>query len=245
MIISKSEFARICNVTRGAINLALDRKRIFENSEGKIDTDDPRNNQYILMRNPQAAIDLPTAIKQESKPPEPKKAKSENKKTEFKKPEKKQTQKTKKTKSIIDLKKYNAIKAIEESDDDEIQIPKDYKYDDEKMHVILDRAYFESLRIKHEAELKALKLDQENNELGERSIFANVLENLSQAIQKGFIDVLPKQSLLICSRLGCTGREAEVENLLAEDNRRRLEEIIRIVTDAKYLKSETKEDETE
>ena len=103
----------------------------------------------------------------------------------------------------------------------------------EKIQITIDRNYYESLKIKNDAELKAISIDQKNGTLAEREAIEGLVLELNRVIQEQFFNCVVKQSVEICARLGKVGYEQDVQDVLATDNGRRMHEVKRVT--ARFL----------
>ena len=221
MQLKKARFAVLCGVSRPSIGENVKRGSLHE-VNGRIDLNDPANMAYLKKHNPAAAEEILSGVDPSSE-------------SQPKPPETRQSVRGPKPKKApIDIDAMNKIKK-EESDFLSVpdsppppRNPSGYmpSYEEE---VVSKRAFYEAEKIKNDAALKALELDKRNGTLIELEIVMEYMVKLSSAIQRGFLDVIPKQSLMICSRLGTVGRESEVEDLLADDNYRRIEDVKHIV----------------
>ena len=235
MNIKQKEFASMCGVKPPAISDLL-KRGILHSVERKIDLDDPANMAYLQKHNPKSAQEILGGVASPSSdvrsaPETP---------TGMRGPKAKR-EKPKTTPPLM-TKKLNEINAEDarflsatDIPAPGIQRPAGYvmSYEDE---VVSKRAFYEAEKIKNDAALKALELDKRNGTLVELDVVMEYMVKLSSAIQKGFLDVIPKQSLMICSRLGTVGREAEVEDLLADDNSRRIQDVKHIVEEMAKVK---------
>ena len=104
---------------------------------------------------------------------------------------------------------------------------------EEKTRILIDRAYYEALKIKNDAELKAIQIDQKNGTLAEREIIEGLVLELNKTVQEQFFNCVVKQSVEICARLGKVGFEQDVQEVLATDNSRRIHEVKRVT--ARFL----------
>lgn len=220
MIIKQKEFAQMCGVKPPAISDLL-KRGILHAVERKIDLDDPANMAYLQKHNPKSAQEIldgsnPSTVPVVSAP--------ENR-TGTRGPKPKQTKLKKKLDEIKDEEgQFLSAPDIPAA----TPRPAGYtmSYEEE---VVSKRAFYEAEKIKNDAALKALELDKRNGTLIELELVEDLMTKFYGAIQKGFLDVIPKQALMICSRLGTVGREAEVEDVIADDNTRRLEDIKKII----------------
>ena len=103
----------------------------------------------------------------------------------------------------------------------------------EKLQIQIERGYYEALKIKNDAELKAIQIDQKNGTLAEREIIEGLVLELNKTLQEQFFNCVVKQSVEICARLGKVGFEQDVQEVLATDNSRRIHEVKRVT--ARFL----------
>lgn len=221
MQLKKSAFAKMCGVSRQIIYKLCDDGGLVADINGKIDTDNPQNSSYLLRH---TGGQIPLSEPATAKPTKPRAGK--------------------KADHIVDDNKMvkgaqannpdpgSLLRAIAVGQRSIEQNPAPFPGTDltaSEMQTIARRALFEAQKIQRDSELKALSLDKEHGNLIDREIFDTFAMEMMQAIQQGFIDVIPKQALLICSRLGAVGHEAEVEDCINNDHKRRLEEVKRIV----------------
>jgi len=231
-----SEFSRLCGVTRGAISQCVAKNKIILTADKKIDLDNPVNKSFLRCHSHGATTATKTT-------------KTENKKSAIKPADKKTA--TKKTtqnkqskptaKTVPDSEDGDDSDSPEKTDgvnaealralDDAIK--RGDKEAEEKQKIVIDRAYYESLKIKNDAELKAISIDQKNGTLAEREIIEGLVLELNKTIQEQFFNCVVKQSVEICARLGKVGFEQDVQDVLATDNSRRIHEVKRVT--ARFL----------
>jgi len=225
MKIRQSKFAALCGISRSAINQVITKGLLEKGEDGLLDTDSPVNSSYILRH----TGGRPIAIEDQKPPKEPKA------------PKPVKARKVKSADHVPDAGKVippdtsnkpdpgAILRAIASSGSIPPTVFPCTDLTPAEMQTIARRALFEAQKIQRDSELKALALDKEHGNLIDREIFDTFAMEMMQAIQQGFIDVIPKQALLICSRLGAVGHEAEVEDCINNDHKRRLEEVKRIV----------------
>jgi len=215
----------MCGVSRQIVYKLCDDGGLIADASGKLDIDTPVNSSYILRHTGGRLI----VIEDQKPPKEPKAAKPVR------------ARKAKPADHVPDAGKEITPDPSNKPDPGTILRavaslgnipPTAFPGTDltaSEMQTIARRALFEAQKIQRDSELKALALDKEHGNLIDREIFDTFAMEMMQAIQQGFIDVIPKQALLICSRLGAVGHEAEVEDCINNDHKRRLEEVKRIV----------------
>ena len=205
-----------------------------------MDMSDPANMAYLQKHNPKAAQDILNGIDPFSSgienTPDADKTDTNGGRPKEKKPVKQ----PKKQKIVIDRLRLSELREDAEQDETEETLgPTRQKaeysmsYEEE---VISKRAFYEAEKIKNDAALKALELDKRNGAVIETELVLDIIKRLAGSMQKGFLDPIPKQALLICSRLGAVGRESEVEDIIATDNSRAIEDIKHIVDTASRAK---------
>jgi len=229
--IRQSEFARMCNVSRAAIGQAIKKNKIILNNENLIDLSNHVNASFLSCHiNPHQTTPTKSSTTKTGSVPHGKK---DGKEPAGKKPVKSKPSKPietgdennkaeKEEKPAIDLVNEKQ-KAIEAGDAEAA----------EKIQITIDRNYYESLKIKNDAELKAISIDQKNGTLAEREIIEGLVLELNKTIQEQFFNCVVKQSVEICARLGKVGYEQDVQDVLATDNSRRIHEVKRVT--ARFL----------
>jgi len=231
-----SEFSRLCGVTRGAISQCVAKNKIILTADKKIDLDNPVNKSFLRCHSHGATTATKTTKAENKKPA----IKPADKKTATKKTtQNKQSKPTAKT--VPDSEDGDDSDSPEKTDgvnaealralDDAIK--RGDKEAEEKQKIVIDRAYYESLKIKNDAELKAISIDQKNGTLAEREIIEGLVLELNKTIQEQFFNCVVKQSVEICARLGKVGFEQDVQDVLATDNSRRIHEVKRVT--ARFL----------
>ena len=226
--VKQRQFAEWCSVKPPAISDLL-KRGILHAVERKIDIDDPANLSYLSRHNPELAsriangdpIDgvLPSAIPGAGRGPAP------SRKEPAQKPPKKPR---------IDPVAMEARRDEARKDGDGWSPPPNSPggvdgLSPQEMAEVMRKQLYDAQKAKSDAALKALDLDRKNGAVIETALVLDIMEGLATAIQKGFIDSIPKQALLICSRLGAVGRESEIEDILSDDISRAIEDIKGIV----------------
>ncbi len=231
-----SEFSRLCGVTRGAISQCVAKNKIILTADKKIDLDNPVNKSFLRCHSHGATTATKTT-------------KTENKKSAIK-PDDKKTATKKTTQNKQSKPTAKTVPDSEDGDDSDSPektdgvnaealralddaIKRGDKEAEEKQKIVIDRAYYESLKIKNDAELKAISIDQKNGTLAEREIIEGLVLELNKTIQEQFFNCVVKQSVEICARLGKVGFEQDVQDVLATDNSRRIHEVKRVT--ARFL----------
>jgi hypothetical protein len=231
-IVRMAEFSRMCNVSRVTITKHVQRGNIILTPDRMVDLDNVANKSFLRshLTGGTATRDAPkktttpvqskkTATK---KTPEHKQSKPTAKQPETARPTEPDDYGTTETKPTVDL-MAELEKAISDGD----------KEAEEKTRILIDRAYYEALKIKNDAELKAIQIDQKNGTLAEREIIEGLVLELNKTIQEQFFNCVVKQSVEICARLGKVGFEQDVQEVLATDNSRRVHEVKRVT--ARFL----------
>lgn len=225
MIYKQKEFAQMCGVKPPAISDLL-KRGILHAVERKIDLDDPANMAYLQKHNPKTAQDILSGhdVSSSAIVSDP------GNRVGVRGPKPKQTKPSQK-KLKDDLEKIkNEESQLLSAPDIPASTPRTSGYTmSYEEEVVSKRAFYEAEKIKNDAALKALELDKRNGTLIELELVEDLMTKFYAAIQKGFLDVIPKQALMICSRLGTIGRESDVEDVIADDNTRRLEDIKQII----------------
>lgn len=225
----------MCNVSRKTITKHASNGNIILTPDRMVDLDNAANKSFLRahLMGGTATRDTPkkTATPVQSKKPatkktpEPKQSKptaKQPKPTVPTKPTEPDDDGTTETKPTVDL-MAELEKAISDGD----------KEAEEKTRILIDRAYYEALKIKNDAELKAIQIDQKNGTLAEREIIEGLVLELNKTIQEQFFNCVVKQSVEICARLGKVGYEQDVQEVLANDNSRRIHEVKRVT--ARFL----------
>lgn len=222
MLISQAELSRMCGVSRPAICKASKSDKIILDSDGKIDTDNPVNRSYISRHNG-IGKQIGSSEKKEQEPKEKRKS---NKPTESVKDEK-----------IASMNK----RQYEQQEEDE-RIPTGF-YTKEEEEIIEKRHLFEALKVKADAELKNIQIDEKNGALADRELIEFAFTELEQAIQTHFFDIAITQSIDICALLGKHDYETDVQDIIAKGNQQRIQEIKRILRKIIYGKYVRHEEE--
>jgi len=218
-----AEFSRMCNVSRVTITKHVQRGNIILTPERMVDLDNAVNKSFLRshMTGGTATRDAP---KKTATP-------ANTKKTATKKtPVKKQS---KQTASDDDDDTPIQPAAVDLVAEREKAISDGDKEAAEKLQIQIERGYYEALKIKNDAELKAIQIDQKNGTLAEREIIEGLVLELNKTIQEQFFNCVVKQSVEICARLGKVGFEQDVQEVLATDNSRRIHEVKRVT--ARFL----------
>ena len=223
-IVRMAEFSRMCNVSRVTITKQVQRGNIILTPERMVDLDNAVNKSFLRshMTGGTATRDAPkkTATPAKTKTTTTKKTqtKKQSKQTAPDDDDDTQTQQP----AAVDL-VAERQKAISDGD----------KEAAEKLQIQIERGYYEALKIKNDAELKAISIDQKNGTLAEREIIEGLVLELNKTIQEQFFNCVVKQSVEICARLGKVGFEQDVQEVLATDNSRRIHEVKRVT--ARFL----------
>ena len=227
-----AEFSRMCNVSRVTITKHVQRGNIILTHDRMVDLDNVANKSFLRshLTGGTATRDAPkktatpanTKKPAPQKTPEPKQSKPTAKQPETARQIEPDDDGITETKPTVDL-MAELEKAISDGD----------KEAEEKTRILIDRAYYEALKIKNDAELKAIQIDQKNGTLAEREIIEGLVLELNKTIQEQFFNCVVKQSVEICARLGKVGFEQDVQEVLATDNSRRIHEVKRVT--ARFL----------
>lgn len=238
MQLKKARFAALCGVSRPSIGESVKRGSLVA-TDGLIDLSDMANLAYLAKHNASAATEYQTTGtisslstgKETEKKPETDRRPSTHKDM-GKKMDKIRSEDATESPDTFDpfggLSRHGPVGRRNERDAGADDNPAAGLTDSEVAET-LRKPLYDAQKAKNDAALKALELDKRNGTLIELEVVMEYMVKLSSAIQKGFLDVIPKQALMICSRLGTVGHEAEVEDLLAEDNTRRIEMVKHIV----------------
>jgi len=216
MLVKKSAFGKLANVSRQIVYRLCDDGQLIANADGLLDTDNPINQSYILRHNPSASQHLATGSTDQQNTTEPT-------------PNRKQPKPTTKKRQIKDADSSTILSRISEAQE-LADIPDGLS--PSEMRVVLKRAYYETAKIKNDAEKRAIEIDRLNDLLVEKEIIVEYLTEMAQSIQRNFLDSCTKQAVTICAALGMIGHENEVIEILANDNGRRLEEVKRLAEKA-------------
>lgn len=230
MLIKKSAFSDIAKVSRQIVYRLVDEGQLVANADGLLDTDNAINRSYIMRHNASALQHL-QANQDATDPPAITPTKSPRKKTVPQpipqSPAPPQGPTSKRRKPTDDSASLLARIAAAQ---DEADIPDGLS--PSEMKIVLKRAYYETSKIKNDAEKRAIEIDRLNDLLVEKEIVIEYLTELSQSIQRNFIDSDTKQAVTICAALGAIGHENDVIEILAEDNGRRIEDAKRLADKA-------------
>ena len=223
-IVRMAEFSRMCNVSRVTITKQVQRGNIILTPDRMVDLDNVANKSFLRshLTGGTATRDAPkkNATPANTKKPATKKTPSakQSKQTAADDDDDTQTQQP----AAVDL-VAEREKAISDGD----------KEAAEKLQIQIERGYYEALKIKNDAELKAISIDQKNGTLAEREIIEGLVLELNKTVQEQFFNCVVKQSVEICARLGKVGYEQDVQEVLATDNSRRIHEVKRVT--ARFL----------
>ena len=232
MIVRKSVFSRMCNVSRQSITELSERGTITLTTDGKIDLTVPRNLAYLAKHNPQSAIDVQSGIYAEPKPTEPQPTTPKVGRPRKSKPPEQSTE----TDALMARIKRGTEKA--RIDDAEARSSLSEELDKAQatgaltpaeINETLRKSLYDAQKAKAEAQLKAVALDKEHGSLGELEMFDSFVTELWQSIQRNMLDVITKQSALVCKRLGTVGKELEVIDVLEGDMKKRMDNVAREV----------------
>lgn len=232
MEMKRAQFAKLCNVSRVSVGELCASGKLTITPDGKIDLTIPRNLAYLAKHNPQAAIDvqsgaysepkpadaIPTAPKvgrpRKSKPPE-QSAETDAPITRIKRGTEKARIEDAEVRSSLseELDKAQATGALTPAEINET----------------LRKSLYDAQKAKAEAQLKSVALDKEHGSLGELEMFDSFVTELWQSIQRNMLDVITKQSALVCKRLGTVGKELEVIDVLEGDMKKRMDNVAREV----------------
>ena len=220
-----AEFSRMCNVSRVTITKHVQRGNIILTPERMVDLDNAINKSFLRSRltGGTATRDAP------KKTATPAKTKTT---TTKKTPEPKQSKPTEADDDDDDTQTQQPA-AVDLVAEREKAISDGDKEAAEKLQIQIERGYYEALKIKNDAELKAISIDQKNGTLAEREIIEGLVLELNKTIQEQFFNCVVKQSVEICARLGKVGYEQDVQEVLATDNSRRIHEVKRVT--ARFL----------
>ena len=233
MLIKKSQLAKLCGVKPPSISGLIEKGSIHV-SDGRIDLDDPLNLAYLTKHNAAASAEyqrtgtisgFDAQTKQPDTTPKPPSRQRMTKKLDEIRAEEPPNDESFNPMEGLTITGGVKRRGAESSDGG----PNLDGLTDAEVAETLRKPLYDAQKAKNDAALKALELDKRNGTLIELEVVMEYMTQLSTAIQTGFLDVIPKQALMICSRLGTVGRESEVEDLLADDNSRRIERVKGIV----------------
>jgi len=218
-----AEFSRMCNVSRKTITKQVQRGNIILTPDRMVDLDNAVNKSFL-----RSHVTGGTATRDTQK----KTATPANTKTTTTKktPAAKQSKPTDDGDEEDTLIQTPAVDLVAER---EKAISDGDKEAAEKLQIQIERGYYEALKIKNDAELKAISIDQKNGTLAEREIIEGLVLELNKTVQEQFFNCVVKQSVEICARLGKVGFEQDVQDVLANDNSRRINEVKRVT--ARFL----------
>ena len=218
-----AEFSRMCNVSRVTITKQVQRGNIILTPDRTVDLDNVANKSFLRshLTGGTATRDTPkkTVTQVQSKNPATKKT-----------PVVKQSKPTDDGDEEDTLIQTPAVDLVAER---QKAISDGDKEAAEKLQIQIERGYYEALKIKNDAELKAISIDQKNGTLAEREIIEGLVLELNKTVQEQFFNCVVKQSVEICARLGKVGFEQDVQDVLATDNSRRVHEVKRVT--ARFL----------
>lgn len=230
--LKKAQFARLCNVGRATVGELCEKGTLTISTDGKIDLTIPRNLAYLAKHNPQAAIDVQSGIYAEPKEPEPIPAAPKVGRPRKSKPPEQSTE----TDALMARIKRGTEKA--RIDDAEARSSLSEEPDKAQatgaltpaeINETLRKSLYNAQKARAEAQLKAVALDKEHGSLGELEMFDSFITELWQSIQRNMLDVITKQSALVCKRLGTVGKELEVIDVIESDMTKRMENVQREV----------------
>lgn len=232
MIVRKSVFSRMCNVSRQSITELSERGTITLTTDGKIDLTVPRNLAYLAKHNPQAAIDVQSGIYSEAKPTEPQPAAPKVGRPKKSKPPDQPAE--------VDAPMPSIKRGTEKARVDDAEVRSSLSDELDKaqatgaltpaeINETLRKSLYDAQKARAEAQLKAVALDKEHGSLGELEMFDSFITELWQSIQRNMLDVITKQSALVCKRLGTVGKELEVIDVLESDMKKRMDNVAREV----------------
>ena len=218
-----AEFSRMCNVSRVTITKHVQRGNIILTPDRMVDLDNVANKSFLRshLTGGTATRDAP---KKTTTP------------VQSKKPATKKTPAVKQSKPTDDGDEEDTLiqtPAVDLVAEREKAISDGDKEAAEKLQIQIERGYYEALKIKNDAELKAIQIDQKNGTLAEREIIEGLVLELNKTVQEQFFNCVVKQSVEICARLGKVGFEQDVQDVLATDNSRRVHEVKRVT--ARFL----------
>lgn len=217
MLLKQAEFARTCGISRARVGQLVASGRIVLTGK-KIDTDDPANRSFLLAHSGQTSSPLSAALSDASSPEvKHPRAVSKGKKKPPAAPSKYPAPSASEVLAAID--------AGQEQADDMAA----YDLTPSEMKIVLRKNYYDAQKSKNEAELKAMKIDEMNGVIVRREAVLTVLESIAQELQKNFIGCIQQQASEICKALGKSGFEKDVEDVLSEDNGRRIDAVKKTV----------------
>ena len=229
--IRKSVFSRLCSVSRATIGELCAKGETLEVSpSGKIDLDIPKNLAYLMKHNPIEAARIASGGTVAGTSAES----SKGEKKQAPRPQSKQPAAKEQKKPRVDSTIGAMNRRQEKASDGDESLETDSKIElaiksgaltDSEINEIVRKSLYDSQKAKAEAALKAVALDKEHGSLGELEMFDSFITELWQSIQRNMLDVITKQSALVCKRLGTVGKELEVMDVLEEDMKKRMDNV--------------------
>lgn len=219
MLLKQAEFARTCGISRARVGQLVASGRIVLTGK-KIDTDDPANRSFLSAHSGQTSSPLPTAPSA-APSPEVKHPRSVSKGKKGRQPA------PSKSPAPSAAEVLTAIDAGQDQANDMAA----YDLTPAEMKIVLRKNLYDAQKSKNEAELKARKIDEMDGEIAMREDITMVIESIAQEIQINFLDCISPQATIICSALGKVGFEKEVIDILAEDNGRRIQTVLKLTYD--------------
>lgn len=230
--VRKSAFSRLCNVTRATIGELCEKGETLEaSSSGKIDLDNPKNLAYLMKHNPTEAARIANGgiVAVNGSGANGKPVASGSRK-QSNKPATKSGKKHRNDPTIgaMNRKQEEAEGEGETDEEPESKIElakKSGAFTDEEIKEMMRKQLYDSQKAKAEAGLKSVALDTAHGSLGELEMFDSFITELWQSIQRNMLDVITKQSALVCKRLGTVGKELEVMDVLESDMKKRMDNV--------------------
>jgi hypothetical protein len=217
-IVRQAEYARMCDLSRARIGQSVRDGKIVLTPDGKIDINQIDNSVFLAAHSGQASSIKPkpggmaTGKKAKIPPADPDKSKAKDLQTSS------ILQKIRDGQARVE-----GIDAGEESN----PFPGGFELTQEEAKISIRKNYYDALKSKSDAELKAKKIDEINGSIILREDVKMVLESIAQEIEKNFFSCIPQQAADICRDLGRVGFEKVVEDVLNIDNGRRIETVIK------------------
>ena len=235
-ILKQARFAALCKVNRAAVNQLISKGTLIATPDGRIDTDNPANQSYILKHNPTAILTLNDPPQPTPKPPTSKPVKAPKQKTDHKttrpnasaenvKPEPQQVKPQGQANPQQPQPPQKPIQPQKPEPQQEPSPEQNPALSPEELNEVLRKNYYESQKIKADAQMKQVALDKLHGTLGERDVFESFVLELWQSLQRNYIDVVTKQATLVCKRLGMVGHEPEVMEVLEGDISKRMDNV--------------------
>jgi len=254
-LLKQARFAAVCKVNRASINQLVAKGTLIADADGRIDTDNPVNQSYILKHNPSGLMALnappppppsdPPAPAKRGRPRKPEHQPTPRRKDSSDETERPAAKDKPGRQGIGDI--LASIMGIDKLQSEEGE--GNPAFSPAEMIEVLRKNLYEAQKIKADAQLKQANLDKMHGTLGEREVFESFVLELWQALQRNYIDVAPKQASLICKRLGMVGHETEVMDVLEGDISKRMDnvahEIQAILAGRMTQKADIEEDEEE